>query len=95
LTSGKLKEFIELFVRKLEPAAGGWNQRRVEAEPPPRTSGLVLLDGVFNTGEDELAGRTALSGSDLMEPPMKIPRQIDGGSDGTRLHTCIFAPRLK
>jgi hypothetical protein len=66
LTSGKLKEFIDLFVGKIEPPSGGRNQRRVEAESPTGTRRFGLLDRVFDTGENKLAGRTALSRRDLM-----------------------------
>ena len=61
--SGKLNEVINTFVRQVEVAAGGRDQRGIEAEPPARPNGRAFFQDAFNTAQNQLACR-AHAGTD-------------------------------
>jgi hypothetical protein len=71
--SGKFNELMCLFVG--------------EADEPPRRTDQGLIEtqttawpghfGLFDSGKDELARRTALSGGGFMDPAVKVTGQVD------------------
>jgi hypothetical protein len=75
--SGKLNEVIKLFVGDTDLPPRGADQWRIETEPPAGPSRFGLFDSTFDPGEDELSRGAALSGSRLMDPAVKIARQVD------------------
>jgi hypothetical protein len=52
-----------------------------------RPSRFGFFHGALDSRENELWCRAALSGSGLMEPAVKVARQVDRGTDRTWLHT--------
>jgi hypothetical protein len=85
--SGKVNEFIGLFVGDVDTPASGADQWRVETEPPPGPRRFRLFHCSLNSGKNELARRAALASSGLMDAAVKITRQIDRGTDRIGLHT--------
>jgi hypothetical protein len=75
--SGKLNEFINLFVGDTDSPSRWADQWRIETEPPAGPSRFGLFDGALDPGKDELSRRAAFSGSGLMDPAVKIARQVD------------------
>lgn len=92
-TSGKLNEFIDLFVGKVDVAAGCGNQRWIQVQTVCRPCWFGVLYGVGNTSQDQLTSGTSLARRKLVQPAMDITRKIDAGADGTRLHTNILSDR--
>src|SRR6266545_774329 len=86
LTSGKLNEAMDLFVREIDAPAGRRNQGRIQTEPPRRASWFGLLNGPRNTGQDQLARGTAPASRRFTQPPVEVPWQIDAGADKIGLH---------
>ena len=77
LISGKLNEFISLFVRDTDTPPRRADQWGVKTEPPTGPSRFGLFYGALDPGEDELSCGATLSGSGLMDPAVKIARQVD------------------
>jgi hypothetical protein len=75
--SGKLNEFINLFVGDTDSAPRWTDQWRIETEPSAGPSRLGFFNGALDPGKNELPCRAALSGSSLMDPAVKIARQVD------------------
>lgn len=77
LMSGKLNEFISLFVRDTDTSPRRADQWRIETEPSAGPSRFGLFYGTLDPGKDELSCGAAFSGSGLMDPAVKVARQID------------------
>jgi hypothetical protein len=75
--SGKLNEFINLFVGGSNPATCRGDQRWLEAQPPAGTIGFVLFKRALDTSENETAGGTPFSGGEFMQAAVDVPRQIN------------------
>jgi hypothetical protein len=75
--SGKLNEFISLFVGDADTPPRGPDQWRIETEPPAGPSRFGLFHGALDPGKDELSCGAALSGSGLMDPAVKVAGQVD------------------
>jgi hypothetical protein len=75
--SGKLNEFINLFVGDTDTPPRRADQWRIETEAPAGPSRFGLFHGALDPGKDELSCGTALSGSRLMDAAVKIARQVD------------------
>jgi hypothetical protein len=89
--SGKVNELIDVFVAQLNPSASGWNQGRIETQPPRRSNWRLFLgQRALNSVENQTASRTAFSSGDFVHPTVEILRQIDGSSNKSRLHRTIF-----
>jgi hypothetical protein len=85
--SGKLNKLVDLFIGEVEwAAAGGRDNRRIEAEASAGAGGLGLRYGLFDGSQNELAGGTAAVGGGFMEPAVEIAGEVKGGPDGVRLH---------
>jgi hypothetical protein len=55
-----------MFIREVDPSAGGRDQRWIEAEASAGLERRVLINDSFDAGEDKLAGRTTLLGRRLV-----------------------------
>jgi len=55
LMSGKLNEFISLFVGGTDTPPRRADQWRIETEPPAGPNRFGLLDGALDPGKDELS----------------------------------------
>jgi hypothetical protein len=77
LMSGKLNEFIGLFVRDTDTPPSRADQWRIETEPPAGPSRFGLFYCALDPGKDEPSCRAALSRSGLMDPAVKVARQVD------------------
>jgi hypothetical protein len=75
--SGKLNEFISLFVGDTDTPPRRADQWRVETEPPAGPSRFGLFHGALDAGKNELSCGAALSGGRLMDPAVKVARQVD------------------
>jgi hypothetical protein len=88
--SGKLNEFISLFAGDTDTPARRANQWRIETEPTAGPSRFGFLHHALDSRENKLACGAALSGSGLMDPPVKVARQVHRGTDRIELHTYRF-----
>jgi len=86
LTSGKLNEVIDLFAAEVDASTCGSNQRRIQAQPPPRAGWFGLCDSLLDACEDKLSGRATFTCSSLVEAAVQFPRHIDARTDRSRLH---------
>jgi hypothetical protein len=75
--SGKLNEFINLFVGGTDTPPRRADQWRIETKPAAGPNRFGLFDGALDPGKDELSCGAALSGGGLMDPAVKIARQVD------------------
>jgi len=85
LTSGKLNEVVDLFIRQIDLSSRCRYKRRIEAESPLGTDRFGLLDGALDAGEDQLPGGTSFASGSLAQAAMQIARQVDAGANGMRL----------
>jgi hypothetical protein len=86
LMSGKLNEFISLFVGDTDAPTGRADQWRIETEPPAGPSQFGFFHGALDPRKNELSCGAALSGSGLMNPAVKVAREVDRGTDRIGLH---------
>ena len=77
LMSGKLNEFISLFVGDTDTPPGRADQWRIETEPPFGPSRFGFFHGVLDPRKNELSCGATLSGGGLMDPAVKVARQVD------------------
>ena|SRR6516162_1222674 len=82
-------ELIYLFVCEIERFPSCRNNRTPQIEAALRTFHGRFCYGLFNTAENELSGRTTLSGGGPMQTPVQFSRRVDAGSNG--LHRCQYA----
>ena len=87
MISGKLNEFISLFVRDPDTPSRRTDQWRIETEPPAGPSRFGLFHGALDARKNELSCGAAFSGCGLMDPAVKVARQVDRGPDRIGLHT--------
>jgi len=93
--SGKLNEFIRLFVADSNAPSCRADQRWIELKSAFWPSRSSLFHGTLNPRKNQLAGRTAFARSSLMQPAVEIARNVDRGTNGGRLHIVIVDGRLK
>jgi len=62
------------------------DQWRIETEPHAGPIRFGFFHGALDARKDELSCGAALSGSGLMEPAVKLERQVDRDTDRTGLH---------
>src|SRR3984885_7431421 len=93
LISGKLNEFISLFVGDADTPPCRTDQGRIETEPPGGPSRFGFFHGALDARKNELSCGAAFSGCGLMDPAMKVARQVDRGADRIGLHTRQSCPR--
>jgi hypothetical protein len=93
--SGKFNELISLVVSDADSPPRRTDQGLIETEPPARPGHFGFFHGSLDPGKNELARRTTLPGGGLMDPSVKITRQVNRSADGIRLHTQIMSGRLK
>jgi len=84
--SGKLNEFISLFVGDADAPPRRTDQWRIETELPAGAGRSGLFHGALDPGKDELSCGAALSRSGLMDAAVKVARQVDRGPDRIGLH---------
>src|SRR5271166_309669 len=84
--SGKLNEFISLFVGDRNAPSRRPDQRRIEAQPPLRPRRFAFFHGVLDGCKNELASGTALAGGSLVQPAMEVAGNVDRSPDGCWLH---------
>ncbi len=82
LMSGKLNAGISLFVGDADAPSCRADQWGIKAEPSSGPRRLGLFDRALDSGKHQLACGTALASSRLMDPGVKIARQVNGGTDG-------------
>jgi hypothetical protein len=75
--SGKLNEFICLFVGEADAPPRWADQRLIETQAPAWPGHFGFFHGALDSGKDELARRTALSGGGFMDPAVKVSGQVD------------------
>jgi len=82
LTSGKLNEVVDLFIRQIErfPPSGRHN-RRIETQPSFGARWLRFFHSTFDAREDQLAGGTSFARGCLAQTEVQIGRKIDAGAD--------------
>jgi hypothetical protein len=68
---------LSLFVGDTDTPPRRADQWRVETEPPAGSGRFGLLQSALDPGKDELSCGAALSGSGLMDPAVKVARQVD------------------
>lgn len=95
LMSGKFNELISFFVCDADAPPRRADQGLIETEPPDRSGHFGFFHGSFDPRKNELARGTTLPGGGLMDPSVKIARQVNRGADGIRLHAQIMSGRLK
>jgi len=86
LISGKLNEFISLFVGDTDTPPGRADQWRIEIEPPARPSRFGFFHGTLDPRKNELSRRAALSSSSLVDPAVKLAGQVNRGTDRIGFH---------
>src|ERR1700733_932901 len=87
LMSGKLNELISLFVGDADTPARRPDQWRIETEPPAWPSRFGFFHGTLDPRQNELSCRTALSCSGLVDPAVKLTRQVNRSADRIGFHT--------
>jgi hypothetical protein len=87
LISGKLNEFIRLFVGDTDTPPRRADQWRIETEPPARPSRFGFFHGTLDPRKNELSRRAALSSSGLVDPAVKLAGQVNRGTDRIGFHT--------
>jgi hypothetical protein len=87
--SGKLNEFISLFVGDTDTPPRRADQWRIETKPPAGPSRFGFFHGALDSRKNELACGAALSGSGLMDPAVKISqgRSIEVRTELGFIHT--------
>jgi hypothetical protein len=75
--SGKLNEFISLFVGDTDLPPRRADQWWIETESPAGPSRFGFFHGALDSGQNEFPRGTPLSRSSLMDPAMKVARQVD------------------
>ena len=91
LLSGKLNDFISLFVGDTDTPSRRPDQWRIEAEPPAGSSRFGFFHGALDARENELSRRAALSGRGPMDPAVKLAREVDRDTHRIRLHKAGYA----
>jgi hypothetical protein len=81
LISGKLNEFISLFVGDTDTPPRRADQWRIETEPPARPSRFGFFHGTLDPRKNELSRRAALSSSGLVDPAVKLAGQVNRGTE--------------
>jgi hypothetical protein len=87
LISGKLNELISLFVGDTDTPPRRADQWWIETEPPARPSRFGFFHGTLDPRKNELSCRAALSSSGLVDPAVKLARQVNRGTDRVGFHT--------
>ena len=93
--SGKLNEFISLFIGDSNAPPCGVNQGPIKAEPAAGPSGLDFFNYTLDACQHELPGGTPFTGGGFTNTAVKVAGQVEGGADRDAFHGLIVNVRLK
>jgi hypothetical protein len=75
--SGKFNAFICLFVGEADAPPGRTDQRLIETQTTAWPGHFGFFHNSLDSGKDELARRTALSGGSFVDSAVKVTGQVD------------------